>query len=90
MTLRQNGIELLGNLMKQLTIIFNFYTSEDYKLKKEIGMAIDKIHENFKILQFLNDVLFKTFALKRIFYDLFNFQNNDRNFLVLGACQFAL
>ena len=51
MTLRQNRRELLGNLKKQLTIIFNFYTPEDYKLKKEIGVAIDKIQENFKILQ---------------------------------------
>ena len=51
MTLRQNGKGLLGNLKKQLTIIFNFYTSEDYKLKKEIGIAIDKIQENFKILK---------------------------------------
>ena len=30
---------------------FDTYTSEDYKLKKEIGIAIDKIQENFKKLQ---------------------------------------
>ena len=30
---------------------FDTYTSEDYKLKKEIGIAIDKIQENFKILK---------------------------------------
>ena len=30
---------------------FDTYTSEDYKLKKEIGVAIDKIQENFKKLR---------------------------------------
>ena len=34
--------------------VYNYFyteTSEDYKLKKEIGIAIDKIQENFKKLK---------------------------------------
>ena len=41
----------LDELKEDVYNYFDTYTSEDYKLKKEIGMAIDKIHENFKILK---------------------------------------
>ena len=41
----------LAELKEDIYNYFDTYTSEDYKLKKEIGTAIDKIHENFKILQ---------------------------------------
>ena len=41
----------LDDFKKDVYNYFDTCTSEDYKLKKEIGVAIDKIQENFKKLQ---------------------------------------
>lgn len=43
--------KILDDLKEEVYNYFDIYTSEDYELKKEIGVAIDKIRENFKKLQ---------------------------------------